>query len=283
MKEATIAGVPEHFNLPWHLALEEGALEDRGLEVTWLDVPEGTGRMCELLNNRTVDMAVVLTEGALRHAAKGNPLVILQEYVGSPLLWGIHVAAQSEHEQLRDLKDAPIAVSRIGSGSHLMAMVHVQSLGWSTDSLDFRIINHLDGAVAYLRENPEAYFLWEHYTTKPLVEQGHFKRLGDFPTPWPCFVIVAHPEFVKTRQGVIRHTLETINRYSKEIKDIPSIDRTFSNRYGQELEEIQAWLSTTEWSQSQISKETLQEVTERLRSLKVLEQPLDIESLLYQA
>ncbi|MEO1547297.1 MAG: substrate-binding domain-containing protein [Bacteroidota bacterium] len=282
MKKITVAGVPEHFNLPWHLALEEGAFEDRGLEVTWLDVPEGTGRMCDLVNNREVDMAVVLTEGALRHAAKGNPLTILQEYVGSPLLWGIHVNAESEHEQLQDLEDAPVAVSRIGSGSHLMAMVHAQTLGWPTDTLDFRIINHLEGAVNYLKENPETYFLWEHYTTKPLVTGGHFKRLGDFPTPWPCFVIVAHPEFVKSQPGLIRHTLEIINRYSSGIKDIPSIDRTFSNRYGQKLEEIQAWLSTTEWSQSQISKETLQEVADKLRSLNVLEQPLDIESLLYQ-
>ena len=27
-----IAGVPEHFNLPWHLAIEEGAFSDRGIE-----------------------------------------------------------------------------------------------------------------------------------------------------------------------------------------------------------------------------------------------------------
>ena len=127
MKQITVAGVPEHFNLPWHLALEEGAFEDRGLELTWLDVPEGTGRMCELVNNRTVDMAVVLTEGALRHAAKGNPLVILQQYVGSPLLWGIHVNAKSKHENLQSLENAPVAISRMGSGSHLMAMVHAHT------------------------------------------------------------------------------------------------------------------------------------------------------------
>ena len=40
-----VCGVPEHFNLPWLMAFEEGAFDDRGIELKWTDVPEGTGKM----------------------------------------------------------------------------------------------------------------------------------------------------------------------------------------------------------------------------------------------
>ena len=31
MKNVNIIGVPEHFNLPWHMAMEEGAFKDHGI------------------------------------------------------------------------------------------------------------------------------------------------------------------------------------------------------------------------------------------------------------
>jgi len=43
--ELRIGGVPEHFNLPWRLAIESGALNDMGLSCEWQDFPSGTGSM----------------------------------------------------------------------------------------------------------------------------------------------------------------------------------------------------------------------------------------------
>lgn len=40
-----IGGVPEHFNYPWHLALERGLFEKNGVKVQWVDQPLGTGQM----------------------------------------------------------------------------------------------------------------------------------------------------------------------------------------------------------------------------------------------
>ena len=94
MKEVNIIGVPEHFNLPWHLAIEEGAFEDRGIVLQWTDIPEGTGRMCKMLANGETDLAIILTEGITKSIVEGNPSKIVQEYIASPLLWGIHVAAK---------------------------------------------------------------------------------------------------------------------------------------------------------------------------------------------
>lgn len=45
--------------------------------------------------------------------------------------------------------------------------------------------------------------MWEHFTTKPLVDKGIFKHLGDFPTPWSSFVIAATDVFIADQKESI--------------------------------------------------------------------------------
>ena len=33
--------------------------------------------------------------------------------------------------------------------------------------------------------------MWEKFTTKPLVDSGEWRRVGECVTPWPCFVVAA--------------------------------------------------------------------------------------------
>ncbi|WP_190808787.1 substrate-binding domain-containing protein [Flagellimonas sp. S3867] len=271
MKTVRIIGVPEHFNLPWHLAMEDNAFEDRGIQLEWTDIPEGTGKMCQMLENGETDLAIILTEGIIKSISQGNAVKIVQEYVSSPLLWGIHVAAKSQRKFISELEGDKVAISRFGSGSQLMAYVHAQNQGWDTASMEFEIINNLNGAIENLSSGSGAYFMWEHFTTKPLVDNGTFKRLGDCPTPWPCFVIASTDSFLESHANVLKHILEVINIYTSEFKQIPSIDRTLSNRYEQKLEDIQDWLSKTIWGQSQISEAVVNEVQKRLLSLNLIE------------
>jgi hypothetical protein len=35
------------------------------------------------------------------------------------------------------------------------------------------------------------------FMTKPLVDKGIFRRIGDCPTPWPCFVIAVRDEILE--------------------------------------------------------------------------------------
>nr|WP_321412825.1 substrate-binding domain-containing protein [uncultured Allomuricauda sp.] len=282
MKTVKIIGVPEHFNLPWHLAMEDSAFEDRGIELEWTDVPEGTGKMTQMLQDGEADLGIILTEGIIKSISQGNPSKIVQEYVSSPLLWGIHVDANSERDSIESLKDDKVAISRLGSGSHLMAYINAQNQGWNTENLEFEIINNLDGAVDSLTSGSNAYFMWEHFTTKPLVDNGTFKRVGDCPTPWSCFVIAANADFLKENAGAVNHVLEVINTYTAEFKQIPSIDRTLSNRYEQKLEDIQEWLSKTTWGQQQLSAATVNEVQSRLHDLNLVDEIKPIETFLWK-
>lgn len=280
MKTVKIIGVPEHFNLPWHLAIEENAFKDRGINLEWTDIPEGTGRMCQMLADNEADIAIILTEGLVKSITAGTKAKIVQEYIATPLLWGIHVGVNSEYQTIEDLINTKAAISRFGSGSHLMAYVNAQNEGWDTSKLQFEVINNLDGAVEALTKGTADYFMWEHFTTKPLVDNGTFRRVADCPTPWPCFVIAATDSFIKENSGTLQHILEVINMYTEEFKTIPSIDRTLANRYEQKLDDIQEWLSKTRWSQSQLNTKTLEKVQDTLLSLDLTDKKLDSSTIL---
>ena len=283
MKKVRIIGVPEHFNLPWHMAIEENAFKERGIDLEWTDIPEGTGRMCQLLGNNETDLAIILTEGIVKSITEGNPSKIVQEYIATPLLWGIHVAANSNYKVISDLENTKAAISRFGSGSHLMAYVNAKNQSWTINEDSFKVINNLEGAVQALTNKEADYFMWERFTTKPLVDNGTFRRITDCPTPWPCFVIAATDAFIAEKSSVLKHILEVINTYTSEFKTIPSIDKTLANAYGQKLIDIQEWLSLTRWSQSKLSATTLSNIQNTLLDLHLITTQLKADTILYSA
>lgn len=270
MTTIKIAGVPEHFNLPWHLAIENGEFEAKEIDLQWTDVPEGTGKLCQMLRNNETDIAVILTEGIIKDIIAGNQCKIVQIYVESPLIWGIHVATNSNFKNIRDLENTKVAISRLGSGSQLMAYVNATKQGWDTDMLQFEIVNTIDGAVEALTNGTADYFMWERFMTKPLVDSGVFRRIGDCPTPWPSFVIAVRDEILEKHSNIVSKILEIINNKTATFKEIPNIDRVISSRYHLKIEDVQDWLKLTNWSQKQITDEMLNNIQNQLDTLKII-------------
>jgi len=271
MKTIKIAGVPEHFNLPWHLAIENKVFEAKNIDLQWTDVPEGTGKMCQMLRNGETDIAVILTEGIVKDIVAGNPSKIVQVYVDSPLIWGIHVAEKSDYNTLADIENTKVAISRLGSGSQLMAYVNANNQGWKTDNLQFEIVNTIDGAVEALSNGTADYFMWERFMTKPLVDKGIFRKIADCPTPWPCFVIAVRNEILENNPEVIQQILHIINKMTTSFKSISGIDSILAFEYHQKINDIQEWLSLTEWSQGQLSPEMLNNIQNQLLELKIID------------
>lgn len=270
MKKIKIVGVPEHFNLPWHLAIENKEFENQNIEIQWTDVPEGTGKMCQMLRDGDTDIAVILSEGIVKDIIGGNPSKIVQVYVDSPLIWGIHVGAASKFQTLADLENTKAAISRLGSGSQLMAYINANNQNWKTENLQFEIVNTIDGAVTALTEGTADYFMWERFMTKPLVDNGTFRRIADCPTPWPCFVIAVRNEILEQEAATIRTILDIINNKTAIFKSIPNIDETLAQKYLQKVADIQEWLSLTEWSQYQLTEEMLNKIQNQLFDLKII-------------
>ena len=271
MKTVKIAGVPEHFNLPWQLCIENGEFEAENIDLQWTNIPEGTGKMCQMLRDGETDMAVILTEGIVKDIVAGNPSKIVQIYVQSPLIWGIHVASKSDFHAIKDLENKKVAISRLGSGSQLMAYVNANNQGWKNDDLEFEIINTIDGAVEALTNGTADYFMWEHFMTKPLVDQGIFRRVGDCPTPWPSFVIAVRDEFLKKNPKIIEKVLEIINSTTHDFTQIPDIDKTLSDLFNQKLEDIQEWLKLTQWSQKNLTEKAFIKIQNQLFDLGIID------------
>lgn len=280
MKTINIGGVPEHFNLAWYLTLKNGSYKKEGINLRWKDYFGGTGAMCKALREGEIDLAVILTEGIVKDIIEGNPSRIIQTFVQSPLIWGIHVAHDSKFNTINDLKGTKAAISRYGSGSHLMAYINAQQHHWDLDKdLKFEVIKNLDGAVEGLTQGAADYFLWEKFTTKPIVDDGVFRRIGNCPTPWPCFVIAVRNEFLETHKEDVKTILEIINNTTVGFKDIPSIDNTIANRYDQKIKDVQEWLELTEWSQELIDEDTLTNVQNKLYDLDIISKKVNYNDL----
>jgi ABC-type nitrate/sulfonate/bicarbonate transport system substrate-binding protein len=275
MKKVNIGGVPEHFNLAWYLTLKNGEYKEKDINLRWKDYHGGTGQMCKALRNKDIDIAVILTEGIVKDIIDGNDCKIVQVFVKSPLIWGIHVGEHSSFHSVKDIKGSRAAISRYGSGSHLMAYINAENNNWNLETdLNFEVIKNLDGAVKALTNNTADYFMWEKFTTKPLVDSGVFRHIGDCPTPWPCFVIAVRQEFIDNEKDTLKTILNIINNTTIDFKHIPSIDKTIANRYDQKLEDVQQWLAITEWSQNQISEATINKVQTELLHLNIISKKL---------
>src|SRR5690606_27922180 len=114
----------------------------------WVDFYGGTGQMNLALRESEIDLAVILTEGIVRDIVQGNDSKIVQVFVKSPLVWGIHVAENSTYQTISDLKGTEAAISRFGSGSHLMAFINAKNNNWNIQTdLKFKVIEDLEGAL----------------------------------------------------------------------------------------------------------------------------------------
>ncbi|MBQ0733085.1 substrate-binding domain-containing protein [Aquimarina celericrescens] len=282
MTTIKIGGVPEHFNLPWHLLIEGESFLKKNIKLEWKDYPGGTGAMCEALRKQEIDMAIILVEGIIKDIIAGNPSKIVQTYIQTPLIWGVHVGANSKYESISDLENKKAAISRYGSGSHLMSFINAKNQGWDTSKLNFEVVKNLDGAIEALTNGTADYFMWEHFTTKPIVDNGIFRRVADCPTPWPCFVIAVREDILKFNNKEIKTILNIINATTIDFKKTPSIDKTLSHRYNQQLEDIQKWLQLTEWGQSMIEKETLNAIQEQLYNLNIIDKKAAYEDLIFK-
>lgn len=238
-----LGGVPEHFNLPWHLALESGALGD--IEATWEDQYGGTGQMLAALEEGDLDIVSILTEGTVAAIAGGLPVTIVQVYVQTPLQWGIHVPAASHIEDLDQLEGQRIAISRFRSGSHLMAFVQADRLGWTIADEQFVVVGGLEGARTALAAAEAEQFLWDRFMTEPLVAAGEFRRIGLEPSPWPSFVIAVRNDVLLERTTEVGIVVDQVVAQANDLHSKAGIVDTLAERYGLTAAGAAAWLEAT--------------------------------------
>jgi sulfonate transport system substrate-binding protein len=248
MIKLKIGGVPEHFNLPWHLTLERRGFESLGIECEWQDYPGGSGAMAKALREGELDAALLLTEGAIAAIAAGAAFRVTSLFTDSALVWGIHVPAASRFRSLAELRGARYAISRQGSGSHLMAFVHARSQGWPVEQLEFVSVGNLAGAVDAFAAGTADVFFWEKFMTKPLVDTGQFRRVGEFTAPWPAFVVCVADAVEPSQRAAVARAVGVVLREAEALRARADAAALIATRYGLAAPDVAAWLETTRWS-----------------------------------
>lgn len=267
-----IGGVPEHFNLPIHLAIELGWFATAGIEIEWITYKGGTGQMAKALRDKEADLCIVLTEGIVADIIKGNPCRIISEYVTTPLIWGIHTAARNTLNNHNAIFDKKYAISRFGSGSHLMAMVDAQTNGKTIEPHQFVVIRNLEGALLSLAALESDVFYWEKFTTKPYVDNGLLNRIGEYKTPWPCFVIAANNEILAAAPDTILTILSIINSICARFMIDERMIEEVSRRYKLDLVDAKVWFDETEWATDKyVSKTMIDKVIYHLRLANIID------------
>jgi ABC-type nitrate/sulfonate/bicarbonate transport system substrate-binding protein len=271
MIKLRIGGVPEHFNLPWQLALESKRFAPLGLDVEWRDYPGGSGAMAKALRQGELDAALLLTEGAVAAIAADSKFKIASLFTDSPLIWGIHVPASSRFESVAQLRGARYAISRRGSGSHLMAAVHARAQEWPVESLALVAVGTLAGAVEAFAAGTADVFFWEKFMTKPLVDSGQFRRVGEFAAPWPAFVVCVADAASREQRSALAQAVSLALGEAQALRARPDAAAVLAARYGLVTADVAEWLATTRWSARwRIASADLSSACAALNSLGVL-------------
>ena len=228
--------------------------------------------MVKALKEKSIDLAIVLTEGIISAIINGLEARIVKTFITSPLIWGIHTGLNSGVKNVMECNSCKYAISRFGSGSHLMAMVDAEANNRTIDPGNFVIVSDMDGALKSLTNNESQIFYWEKYTTKPLVDSGQLKRIGEFVTPWPCFMIAASNKAMEEKQEAMNIVLDIITKISMEFVSSSNAVQELIERFKMKTEDATAWFYSTDWSYDySISAKMLRNVMFALKKVDAIE------------
>ena len=278
-----VGGVPEHFNLPIHLAIESGRFDAKGIDLQWTTFRGGTGAMTKALRDGSIDVCILLTEGIITDILAGNDSKIISGYVNTSLTWGIHTGVENDLKEHRDIYDRQYAISRYGSGSHLMAIVDANSNSRSIGEDQFTVIQNIDGALESLAKQETDVFYWEKYTTKPYVDSGQLRRVGQFVTPWPCFMVAASDSVLVEHPQTIVSMLEVFHEACRQFMQADDSIPLVSDRYGLSAKDAEGWYHKTEWAtHGWVSNKMLKSVMYHLKVAGIIDAEVSPSSLVGQ-
>ena len=139
-----------------------------------------------------------------------------------------------------------------------------------SEKLKFRECFNLQGAFNSLNDKSSDYLLWERFTTVPYTTSNNLRHIGDCPTPWPCFVIVSRSNFVEKQKNAIDSILSILNNFTIDIKNISNLKNELATNYNMNQNEVEAWLSITEWSQKPLNQRVYDSILSKIKSYGII-------------
>ena len=158
----------------------------------------------------------------------------------------------------------------------MIAFVHARAQGWPVDELSLVTVGSLDGAVAAFAAGTADVFFWEKFMTKPLVDAGQFRRVGEFKAPWPAFVVCATRSMHPEQREALGRAIELVLAEARALRARSDAPQLIAQRYGLAAADVVEWLETTRWSESMaIAADDVAPACMALGSLGVLPRVVD--------
>ncbi|KAI0264398.1 periplasmic binding protein-like II [Gloeopeniophorella convolvens] len=224
--------VREHFSSP----LLQFAADDGDKTFTLVECPN--------------DIAIALTDPLISGIANGSKAYkLVGSFVNTPLNWAVITGVKSQYQSISDLEGTTIGISRIGSGSQTMAYVTALQQAGPRTIYNSRVLNNdIRGLINSVNDGTTSAFMWEWFTTKPFADAGEVRFIGSVPTPWPSWLIAAHPSQERAPSQDVRVFLQTLSTYvaafnTPEKRAGPNVE-FIKDKFGYPEEDIKAWLAT---------------------------------------
>jgi sulfonate transport system substrate-binding protein len=164
-----------------------------------------------------------------------------------------------------------------------MAMVDANGKEHAISSNQFYLIEDLAGALASLKKQETDVFYWEKFTTKPYVDAGELRRIGEFYTPWSCFVIAATDKIIAEQPDNLIRTLRTIFDANDAFMQNERAAEMVSERYALQKADADRWFHATEWAMhGWVSDKMLKSVVYSLKTAGIIEQGTFVPELIWR-
>ena len=125
-------------------------------------------------------------------------------------------------------------------------------------------------------------FYWEKYTTKPWVDNGQLKRVGEFITPWPCFMVAATNKAIEEQPENIIRLLRVMHDSCDSFMQSDDAIKIVSERMHQKLEDVERWYHSTEWSiHGWVSEKMLKSVIFYLQAASIIDGNANTDDLVW--
>jgi len=141
--------------------------------------------------------------------------------------------------------------------------------------------NDIDGLISSVNDGSTSAFMWEWFTTKPFADAGKVRFIGSVPTPWPSWLIAAHPSPERAPEEAVRRFLADLTAYvrqfdSEENRAVKDID-FIKEKFGYPEEDIKAWLRTVGYTNDCTAMPTnvIQDTLRVLEKAGVVKTPTD--------
>ena len=107
------------------------------------------------------------------------------------------------------------------------------------------------------------------------------KRIGEVPSPWPCFAIIATNKALAEFGDLIIRLRDMVYQESLSLQTSATAIEAISEKYELNAADVKAWFAQTSWAlNSEISKSQLDKSMTTMKELGIISDIVPLEDFL---